>query len=136
MRSHARRTAAAGATAVAVLAGGWGTAFAASTPTPTTLTIKASTTGSSTVALPITGSLKAGTKGLGLQVVRLVGELAGATTFKTLGYVKTDPTGAVKFSVKPPKGKDVYELVYNGSKLTNPAYSGSHSKTVTVTVSK
>jgi hypothetical protein len=113
-----------------------GPALAAPSAQRTTLTISTSSTGTSTVAQPVTGTLKAGTKALDGQVVRLVGRMNGATTFRNLGYAKTSASGVVTFSVKPPKGHDVYMLVYNGSHKTSPAYAGSHSRSVTVTVSK
>lgn len=111
-------------------------ALAATPAQHTTLSISTSSTGVSTTAQPITGTLKAGTKGLAKQVVRLVGRVNGSTKFQNLRYGTTNANGVVTFSIKPPKGHDVYELVYNGSHKTNPAYDGSHSRTVTVTVSK
>jgi hypothetical protein len=124
------------AAATALLTGGVGSALATSTPTRTALTISAKSTGMSTVAQPVSGVLKAGTTPLGKQVVRLVGRLAGSTSFKTLRYGTTDAKGAVTFSVKPPKGHDVYELVYNGSHRSSPSYAGTHSNTLTITASK
>jgi hypothetical protein len=123
-------------TAVVALTGGAASAFATTPASPTSLTISTASTGTSTKPQTVTGTLKSGTKGLGGQVVRLVGRVAGSTSFKTLRYAKTTSTGAVTFTVTPPKGKDVYELVYNGSHKASPAYAGSHSKTVTVTVGK
>lgn len=136
MLSTVTRRTLVGATVVVIAATGAGSALAAPAAQKTTLTISSRTTGMSTVAQPIAGTLKAGGKTVAGQVVRLVGRLAGSTSFKTLRYGKTDANGVVTFSVKPPKGKDVYELVYNGSHKTSPSYDGSHSKTVTVTVSK
>lgn len=129
------RSAAVAAIAAALLTAGVGTASAAPAQ-PTTLGISTATTGISTAAQPINGVLKSGSAGVADQVVRLVGRVAGSTTFRTLRYGRTDKSGSVTFSVKPPKGRDVYELVYNGAHSATPAYAGSHSKTVTVTVSK
>ena len=108
-------------------------AIAAGTAQHTTLTISTSTTGTSTVPQTITGKLMAGSTGV-TGVVRLVGRFNGSTTFHTLAYRTTAKNGDVTFSVKPPKGHDQYALVYNGSHKTTPAYDGSHSRTVTVTV--
>ena len=104
-------------------------------PTPTSLSIAIKTAnGTSTVADPVTGVLGASGTRLAGQVVRLVGRVGGSTTYKTLGYARTTASGRVTFNVKPPRGRDVYALVYNGSRPTRPAYLGSHSPTVTVTV--
>lgn len=104
-------------------------------PTPTSLSIAVQTTnGTSTVVDPITGVLRAAGSPLGGQVVRLVGRLGGSTTYQTLGYARTTSMGRLTFDVKPPRGRDVYALVYNGSRATRPAYLGSHSVAVVVTV--
>ena len=136
MLSTTARAAVAGTAVSLILAGGAGAAQAAVTPTPTSLTISVSSTGTSTVVQPIIGRLTAGTKVLPNQVVRLVAELAGTTTFKTLAYARTSAKGVAMFKVKPPKGKDLYKLVFNGNRLSTPNDAGSHSRTITVTVAK
>lgn len=115
-----------------------GPALAATPAQHTTLTVTTKSTGVSTTAQPITGKLltasgKALPKG---QWVRLVARMNGATKFQNVRAAQTDGNGVVTFSIKPPKGHDQYALVYNGSHKTTPAYDGSHSRTVTVTVSK
>lgn len=104
-------------------------------PTKTSLSIAAkTTTGTSTVVDPISGVLSAAGTALPGQTVRLVGRVGGSSTYKTLAYARTSSAGKVTFNVKPPKGKDVYLLVYNGSRATRPAYVGSRSSAVTVNV--
>ena len=136
MNTKAVRHILVGATAVATLAGGVGSALAAPAAQHTSLSISTPATGSSKTAQTITGTLTAGTTGLSGQVVRLVSRVAGSTSFKTIRYAKTVSGGTVTFSVTPPKGKDQYALVYNGSHKTSPAYTGSHSRTVTITVAR
>jgi pyruvate/oxaloacetate carboxyltransferase len=118
---------------VAVLGLGASPALATNS-TPTSLTLHSNRTDvPHGQKVTLTGLLKAGSKPLAGKSVQLERRAYGTKTFTVVSTKTTDSKGHVTATVVPGtrKGqKTQYELVYAG----DSGYKGSHSSTITITV--